>query len=73
MTLSNLGVVTPPWPGRQSYAGHLPSLMAGTHLQLRRLRQRKAKSLAEGHTTLRFELQFTGLRANTVPGRLLCF
>ena len=32
MTLSDLGVVTPPWPERQSDAGHLPSLMAGTEL-----------------------------------------
>ena len=33
MTWSDLGVVTPLWPGRQSDAGHLPSLMAGTHLR----------------------------------------
>ena len=35
-----------PWPARQSDAGHLPSLMAGTLLQLSRLKQREAKSLA---------------------------
>ena len=27
------------WTGRQSDPGHLPNLMAGTHLQLRRLKQ----------------------------------
>ena len=36
---SDLGVATPPWPGRQSAAGHLPDLMAGTHLQLSQLKQ----------------------------------
>ena len=37
-----MGEVTLPWPGRQSDAGHHPSLMAGTHLQLSQLKQREA-------------------------------
>ena len=35
---NDLGVVIP-WTGRQSDAGHLPSLIVDTHLQLSRLKQ----------------------------------
>ena len=68
--VKRLGSCHSPWPERQCDAGHLPRLMAGTHLQPSQLKQREAMSLSKGLSTRGFELRCSGSSTNTLTGRL---
>ena len=68
--VKQLGSSHSPWPGPQSDAGRLPSLLAGTHLQLSRLKQSEAKSYVKRHTMQGFDLRSIGSSANTLTDRL---